>query len=387
MLYGADAEALDAAARSLSTAADELDASAHSLSSSLDGLQWLGSVAVRFSDSWNSAHSPRMVKSSAFLREASTRLHTQAQEQRAASAAGSGGTGSVSAPVRPTRPLPTPFAGGMDNQYPENPQSRVVAFGQFFDRQEALPQNQFEILRVSDNPPRYIINLPGVEFNLADPWEQDHLRDLRGASVARLTGMDAYAERVKLEMQRAGVPAGAEVMLVGHSAGAIAAMNIARDHSFNQPGNSSADGGYHVQVTHVMAAGAGLLDWVDDPPAGTNVMMVINRNDVVAAGIQAGDFDVPAGNRNPAGEIVNDVFDITDPRTQTVGDGRVVMEFSSNAGAVGHHYNNYEHGLATADQPTNQWMDDAAHKYFTGGGKMQAVSVALPDHVNYGTVK
>ena len=321
-----------------------------------------------------------MVKTSAFLRDASVLLHAQSQAQRSTSAADVG----ASAIPRPARPLPTPFAGGLDNQYPQDPQSRVVSFGQFFDRQEKLGQDQFEILRVSDEPPRYIVNLPGVEATPGDPWEQDHLRDLRGASAARLTGVDAYAERVKLEMQRAGVPAGAEVMLVGHSAGAIAAMNIVRDHSFNQPGNASVTDGYHVQVTHVVAAGAGLRDWVDDPPAGTNVMMVVNRNDVVAAGIQVGDFGIRRGARNGLSAVVDDVFDITDARSQTISDGRVVMEFSANAGLDGHHYNNYERGLATADQPSNQWMDEAANQYFTGGGKMQAVSVSLPDRVDYG---
>ncbi|HRB05022.1 MAG TPA: hypothetical protein PLP26_16735, partial [Ilumatobacteraceae bacterium] len=56
-MFGADADALEAAAAALSAAADELDGSAQSLSSSLGALQWLGTVAVRFTDLWHSQHS------------------------------------------------------------------------------------------------------------------------------------------------------------------------------------------------------------------------------------------------------------------------------------------------------------------------------------------
>lgn len=376
----ADVEAL---ASSLSGAADKLSHHSSVLGNLVTKTSWQGPMAVQFKQQWWPAHRNRLAQLASDLYGFAQSASNNAAAQRTASGEGeSGGFGGVS-----PRVLPTPFFDGVENQYPRGEQKRVVAFGQFFDRQEQLSQDQFEILKVSDHPPRYIVNLPGVEATFGDPWEQDHLRDLRGASGARLTGMDAYAERVKLEMQRAGVPAGAEVMLVGHSAGAIASMNIASDTSFNQPGNTSAEGAYHVRVTHVMAAGAGVRDWVDDPPAGTNVMMVINRNDVVAAGIQVGDFSTERPSHNWLGGAVNDVFDITDSQTRTVSDGRVVMEFSTNAGLDGHHYNNYERGLATADNTANQWMDDAARVYFTGGGKMQTVSVSLPDVIDYGAAQ
>jgi len=342
---------------------------------------WQGAAATQFKREWWPGHRGRLGQLSKDLYGFGQSALNNAAAQRTASSAHGG---AVVGQLGPASRVTTSFPDGVENQRSRGAQSRVVTFGQFFDRQEQLGQDQFEILRVSENPPRYIVNLPGVEFNGWDPWEQDHLRDLRGASAARLAGVDAYAERVKLEMQRAGVPVGAEVMLVGHSAGAIAAMNMARDQSFNQPGNVSASDGYHVQVTHVMAAGAGLADWVDDPPVGTDVLMVINRNDVVAAGIQVGDFGVPRVAHNGLGAVVNDVFDITDARSRSVSDGRVVMEFSSNAGMDGHHYNNYERGLATADQPANLWMDEAAYKYFTGGGTMQTVTVSLPDNIRYG---
>ncbi len=79
---GADADALDAAANQLESAADELDGSASGLASNLGALRWIGDVAIRFSDVWNSLHNPRMVKTSGFLREAAQQLHEQAAEQR-----------------------------------------------------------------------------------------------------------------------------------------------------------------------------------------------------------------------------------------------------------------------------------------------------------------
>ena len=387
-MFGADADALEAAAAALSAAADELDGSAQSLSSSLGALQWLGTVAVRFTDLWHSQHSAKLTRTSGYLRENADRLRFQASEQRSASLAGSGAL--AFGPAGRAGRLPAPFPGGLENQTPQPPCSRVVSFDGLMGRGQALGAGEIEILKVSDDPARFIVNLRGIEFKTEDPWEQDHLQDLHGASDARLTGGDRYAERVKLEMQRAGIPAGAEVMLVGHSAGAIAAMNIARDTGFNQPGNPSSAGDYHVRVTHVVAAGAGLRDWVNDPPEGTNVLMAINRNDRVAQGIQVGDFGIPKlpstlSALSALGDAaINDVFDITDPKTSGDG-GRLVMEFSANAGPpLFHDFDNYERGFATADAAANRWMDSAAQTYFKGGGQMQVVRIAVPDQVSYG---
>lgn len=360
---------------SLKDCSDVLARAAQQLDVSVRQSRWQGPVAASFKQQWWPGHRSRLLQVASELQRLSQAAFRQAAEQRLASDDGPGFI----------RRLPTPFSRGIENQRPRPPENRVVAFPELFNRQERMGQDEFEILRVSDNPPRYIVNLPGVEFSLRDPWEQDHLRDLRGASAARLTGNDAYAERIKLEMQRAGVPPGAEVMLVGHSYGAIAAMNVAKDHSFNQPGNSESEGPYHVQVTHVLAAGAGLTDWIDDPPKGTNVLMAVNRNDVVASGIQQGDMGMP--HYNPLDgprAVINDVFDVTDPHSTDHGEGRVVMEFSANAGPpLYHHYDNYERGLNSADAKAEAWMTEAANKYFAGGGGMQAVRVSVPDAVSY----
>lgn len=381
-MVGANADALDAAAAELSAAAEDFDRSAGVLAASLGSMNWLGAVAIRFTDLWNSAHQPAMFRTASYLRENADRLRQQAKEQRAASEDHFGVGGH----------WPSPFVAGDPNQHALGHESRVVTFGGehgLLDRGQRLKPGEFEILKVSDNPPRYIVNLRGIDWTLADPWQQEHLQDLESAQRARLYGDDDYAARVKLEMQRAGIPPGAEVMIVGHSYGAIAAMNIAKDHTFNQPGNDSSSGAYHVQVTHVMAAGAGLRDWVDDPPQGTNVMMVINRNDLVAQGVQVGDFGIPQPPNlgHVAGGFVNDVFDIPDAQSSPQGAGRLVMEFSANAKPLLYHdYDNYKVGLNAADGPGEAWMNDAAHKYFAGGGQMQVLRVSVPDSIDYGGV-
>lgn len=379
-MYGADHERLLEAVAQMRRAADELEASQTLLQRVLMGVAWFGQVASNFTNMWNGHHRRNLMTTAAFIRDAAGVLERHAIEQRDASSA-------ATAVPAWTKKLPSAFTADV-GLHPQSAEMRPVGFAQFFNRQEGLPQDQFEILKVSDNPPRYIVNLPGVEFTREGPWEQDHLRDLRGASAARVTGNDAYAERVKAEMQRAGVPAGAEVMLVGHSYGAMAAMNIAGDHSFNRPGDTDGSDGYSVQVTHVLAAGAGLQDWIDDPPSGTKVLMAINRNDVVASGIQAGDLDPTAllgAHHGAAGDLysraVNDITDNLDYKYTSNGTDRTVVEFTTQEDVLGHHYNNYERGLNGLGQPAESFVNDAAKMYFSGGGGMQSVRVDLPDRI------
>lgn len=375
---------------SLRSAADQLKTYTDQLEKLVARSTWAGPVGVRFKQQAWPRHRTLLRTVESDLRGFSRSAFNNVAEQRRASDA---------TPGAPRVP-PTAFPHGLDNQHPQDQaERRPVSVSQIIDRQQHLGRDQFEIMRVSDHPPRYIVNLPGIEFGTHALWGTDHLRDLQTASAARFGGpdADAYAQRVQLEMQRAGVPPGAEVLLVGHSQGAIASMNLARDASFNRPGNTSPDGPYHVQITHVVAAGAGVREWVDDPPQGTNVLLAINRNDVVAEAIQRGRIadvvNLKGTLEQTAGHfaiqaptaIVNDVFDIVDARSRIVGDpGRVVMEFSTNVGADGHGYDNYERGLEHADPAAQRWLDGAASRYFTGGGQMQSVQIDLPDQIQYG---
>ncbi len=381
MMYGADSERLMQGAVAMRRAADDIDGHSAWISRTIDTLAWFGNIAGGFVGMVTGVHLPRMVSTASFLREAAVKLEKNAHEQTVASAAGTGGLAYW------MTKLPSPFGAGIDRQTPHPGERNVTNLADYLERQKHLPQNEFEIMKVSDNPPRYVVNLPGIEWGEGHRWENNHLRDLRGASEARVTGHDAYAERVKFEMQRAGIPAGAEVMLVGHSYGAIAAMDIASDHSFNRPGGPVGSE-YSVKVTHVLAAGAGLRDRLGAPPAGTKVLMAINRNDVVASAIQNGDLDPTTLALASDKAVVEGLRDIRNGITHNLdhkftmsGSERGLVEFSTNADALGHAYGNYEQGLNGMGNGADWFVNDVSQKYFAGQPGMQSVSVTLPDRI------
>lgn len=103
-MYGADVAALDAAAVEFDRAADELDRSAQVLTAALGAFSWLGSVAVRFSDLWNSIHRPGVSTTSQCLREAASAIRNNAEQQRVASS-------SVGAPAPIGSHGPRPASG------------------------------------------------------------------------------------------------------------------------------------------------------------------------------------------------------------------------------------------------------------------------------------
>jgi hypothetical protein len=84
-MTGANADALDAAATELRHAADQLDATSAKLTRSLGVIQWLGQVAVRFTDLWSTGHRPRIATAATFLRDNADVLVRQAEQQRKAS--------------------------------------------------------------------------------------------------------------------------------------------------------------------------------------------------------------------------------------------------------------------------------------------------------------
>ena len=91
-MYGADVDALEAAASQLDQAADQLDRSAGQLTSGLGAVRWLGAVAVSFSDIWNSRHRPGLATTAGFLRDNAQVLRKQAADQRNASNSDGPGT-------------------------------------------------------------------------------------------------------------------------------------------------------------------------------------------------------------------------------------------------------------------------------------------------------
>ncbi|MCW2503589.1 MAG: hypothetical protein JWO79_1873 [Actinomycetia bacterium] len=131
-----------------------------------------------------------------------------------------------------------------------------------FARLGTLPRGEVEIVPVlgADGVPRYVVLLRGI-----DPAPNPTLNSAAQAVQTSDRRSDAYSRSVAAALRLAGVPPGAELMLVGHSQGGIAAMNLA------------ADPRWHV--THVLAAGSPISN--KRVPPGTRVLRVENRGDPV----------------------------------------------------------------------------------------------------------
>jgi hypothetical protein len=124
------------------------------------------------------------------------------------------------------------------------------------------------IRKVAGPTPRYVLLLPGIQ----DFVPTSHPQDLPGGVAAVASSSTAYDRGVVKAMKAAGVPEGAEVMLISHSLGGIVAMNLAGNRDFN--------GGY-VKVTHVVAAGSPMSSKDALPGSGTKVLEIENVSDIV----------------------------------------------------------------------------------------------------------
>lgn len=149
--------------------------------------------------------------------------------------------------------------------------------------------DSIKVRRLSDGS--YIVVLPGVTDltssitslqlgNLVNGSPTDTVRQIANAQPTVIDGgHNPYADAVKLALQRAGVPAGADVTFVGHSYGSYTAVDLAADDAFNSIDGDSS--GYNVRVRNVFGYGAD-VDWkMDRVPGATNVVAMNNRNDAV----------------------------------------------------------------------------------------------------------
>lgn len=131
-----------------------------------------------------------------------------------------------------------------------------------------LQPGAIAIQQIAGPVPRYVVQLPGMQTY----GSASHPIDLPGAVAAVSSASAAYDKAVVKAMQYAGVPNGAEVMLVGHSLGGIAAMNLAGNRMFN---------GEYVRVTHVITAGSPVSAKTVVRGSGTRVLEIENLNDIV----------------------------------------------------------------------------------------------------------
>lgn len=373
-----DVAAVEELGRALQLRADQLRHVSTEIEGAIGALRWGGPDGAAFRERWWPEHRRRLLAVADALHGFGQSALGNASEQREAS--GERGALDVALGAACALPAGHTTAGVVKTSF---------AWGDFISRiEDVAGEDAFELLQVSIDPPKYIVLLPGIEL---DAWNTDSVRDLHAAVPARLLQRDAYAARVMLELQRAGVPAGAEVMLMGHSYGAIAAMNLASDPQFNQPGNASASGDFHVQVSHVVAAGAGVRDWIDRPPPGTEVLLSLNRRDHVATAIQAGRVDqsvidsmtiadeLPGVVRAAREGFEHAAFGAVASESITTGEGRVVHEFTAANDPSGHHYDNYRTGFGVVGGAADTWLDGAARHYFVGHPEMVATRIAVKD--------
>ncbi|MFT3852172.1 MAG: hypothetical protein QM733_05465 [Ilumatobacteraceae bacterium] len=359
MLYGADADELDRLAAEFVRAAEELDGEGNAITRLLNNIAWLGDVAENFFSGWTGVHLPRIGLSANALREASRGLTANAAQQREVS----------NADGRPTRFVDSGSARA----------DVIEAFWATADPTRAAG-NQIEVRRLDNG--RYVVVLPGV-VDLTDhlgelpgafargdavgPFydgdQPDTARRMAYAIVEAHDGGDTfanpYATQVAEAMRRAGVPPGADVMLVGHSFGAYTAMELAGDPTFNSADPNAA--GYHVNVTHVLAAG-GDTNWkFPEIPARTSALVVNNRYDPV---FQAED------------PLMRDVA----PRrpNQISIEYQGAMPTSLGALKDAHKPDTYVKFLTEAhDRPAlNAWLDGAGSMY---GGAGERFSLDVPD--------
>jgi len=127
---------------------------------------------------------------------------------------------------------------------------------------------EVQTLHAADGTVRHVVYLPGTDDLAVPPWSHDHeVRDLP-ADLHVIGGEHtAYADGIERAMKDAGIGPHDPVLLVGHSLGGIEASSLLAH-------------GSGFDVTHVVTAGSPVAG-IHDYPAGTHVLSLENRGDVV----------------------------------------------------------------------------------------------------------
>ncbi|MFD0638161.1 hypothetical protein ACFQ9X_48055 [Catenulispora yoronensis] len=122
-------------------------------------------------------------------------------------------------------------------------------------------------MAAADGQDRYLLLLPGTGFGkLSNSTPQD----LIGAFDAMCDIDTTYTRSVRKVLEFARVPAGAELMIVGHSLGGMTAMNLACDPDFVGT----------WRLTHVVTVGSPIDNKRPADPF-TTVVSLVNEHDVI----------------------------------------------------------------------------------------------------------
>ncbi len=265
---------------------------------------------------------------------------------------------------------------------PDGGRAAVLMAMQGLAEEDRIARDEIEI-RALDNG-RFVVVLPGVtdlsegfdQFvdqvrrdgpfgvpaagrEAVEAWvdnDEPTVRKMRYAYEAARrddTTVNEYSVATIEALREAGVPRGAEVMIVGHSFGAYTAVDLAADRNVNAA-HGGDPAGYHVRITHVIAAGAE-TDWrFDELPAGTATLVLNNRFDGV---YRAEDLLHGDGHARH--------------------DSHLEHNFWGGWEGYGHDEHNYIEWLAdTRDSEIEDWLADAGERYAAAGTR---VSVLVPD--------
>ena len=145
-----------------------------------------------------------------------------------------------------------------------------------------------EVRSTQGGEPSYIVQVPPTEADVSDVpgayGGQGNSRDW--ASNLRLVAGQhpAAMDDVRAAMEEAGVPPGADVMIVGHSQGGIIANHLSADPTFNSSGGEP--GTYNI--THTFSVGSPVQTVV--PAQGTTESVNVNHEASLGRGGFGGDL-------------------------------------------------------------------------------------------------
>ncbi|MEU9304721.1 hypothetical protein [Streptomyces sp. NPDC048269] len=151
----------------------------------------------------------------------------------------------------------------------------------------ALGNHGLALLRrveCADGHVRHVLLLPGTSFGLPS---NSTPQDLVGAFDGSLRSDTTYTRAAQKLLRRAGLPAGSELMLVGHSLGGLTAMNLAMDVELAST----------YRITHVVTVGSP-IDNKRPADHTTQVISLVNKHDVIPmldGRGPASPHDIPAG--------------------------------------------------------------------------------------------
>jgi hypothetical protein len=119
----------------------------------------------------------------------------------------------------------------------------------------------------TDGSTRYVLLLPGTSFGR---FSNNTPQDVVGALDNTLRTDTTYTRSAGQLLRSAGVPPGSELMIVGHSLGGIAALNLAMDPEFVS----------RYRLTHTVAVGSP-IDSKRPVDPDTKVISLVNNYDII----------------------------------------------------------------------------------------------------------